>query len=209
LSSQPGLIFLRGSSAAQAASPITESETVIPLEVIADDSVAAESVTGHGVRTFGALRPEGGRYPSTLLVMDASGALVRAQNQTASAAQPVFYVGPGITPPGLPSPGFYPGDVYQFTPAGPVVTKAQTHNVYVNCTADCWGNPPTFQKNLFKSEFIHVVDQYVGSTENRRYRLGASALVTYPVSAPLSDSSDIAAIVHAAELFCSGLVRAR
>jgi len=192
----------QSSSAAQAAGQITEPETVIALEVTADDGVAAGAATGHRVRTYGALRPEGGRHPSTLLVKDGSGSLAKAHNLTNNltplTAQPVFYFGPGITPPGLPSPGFYPDDMYQFTPPGPVVTRAQTHNVYVNCTADCWGTPTTFQKNLFKSEFIHVVDQYVGSTGNRRYTLGTSASVTYPVSAPLNDSSDIASIVHAA-----------
>lgn len=177
----------------------TRSETVIALEVAADDRVAAESATGHRVRTNGALRPEGGRHPSALLVIDESGSLVQTHHLAPSTtAQPVFYVGQGITPPGLPPPGFYPGDMYQFTPPGPVVAKAQIHNLYVNCKPDCWENPVTFQQNLLASEFIHVVDQYVGSTNDQRYMLGTSALVKYAVSAPLSDSGDIASIVHAA-----------
>jgi hypothetical protein len=51
--------------------------------------------------------------------------------------------------------------------------------VYVNlgsspsCStiATCWGNPHGFLHDLGKSDFIYVADQYVGRTEDDRYRV--------------------------------------
>lgn len=46
--------------------------------------------------------------------------------------------------------------------------------IYMNpngaCTiASCWGDPEGFLNDLGKSDFIHVVDQYTGSTADDRY----------------------------------------
>jgi hypothetical protein len=193
-----GLLCGFVSIAAYVAGPASDSEIVVPLNVAAADRVAARATTGHHVHTHGAQSPEGGRHPSIYYVQDNSGLLIKASGQAPSAAQPVFYLGPGVTPPGLPSPGFYPDDMYQFTPPGPVVTTARTHNIYVDKTPDHWGNPGIFQQHLFSSSLIQVVDQYVGSHKEGRYTLGLSAIASYPVSVPLTDSGDIASIVHAA-----------
>ena len=109
------------------------------------------------------------------------------------------------TVPALPAPGFYPADLSN-PGNGPTIQTAQSHPVYVNCATpgphadpgSCWGDPATFLANLGASNFIHVVDQYVGSTANNRYTVGTAGVIQgYPVLAPLGDN-DILNIVHAA-----------
>lgn len=87
---------------------------------------------------------------------------------------------------------------------GPVVRVAEAHAIYLlpngKCPiATCWGNPEEFLLDLRISEFIHITDQYVGTTANDRYGLGAHTKITYtptPKTAPLTDL-DMQAIVHA------------
>jgi hypothetical protein len=96
----------------------------------------------------------------------------------------------------------YPGDFGN--EGGQVVTTAVSHVIYLqrlpdaNCTmATCWGDPEQFLRDLGRSEFIHVVDQYVGASGNQRYTVGFHATVNYTApTGPLLDS-DIAAFVHA------------
>ena len=100
----------------------------------------------------------------------------------------------------VPKPGFYPADVTKLNPYGAVITSAVFDNVYVACAdGSCWGNPTRFQADLLRSEFIHLVDQYVASRANKRYGLGPE--FTAPVSSCTSPSfcsvDDIHAIVHA------------
>jgi hypothetical protein len=62
-----------------------------------------------------------------------------------------------------------------------------------------WGNVGTFLTDLGKSDFIHVVDQYAGSTTDNRYTLGTQFLATYPI--PVNHTlhiADILALAHAA-----------
>ncbi len=113
--------------------------------------------------------------------------------------------GPVVTP--FPTGPRYPGDVtYQ---GGATVERAQSHAIYVlnsftgstGCTqttvAGCWGNPEGFLKNLGKSDFIHVVDQYVGSYDSNRYTTGANAYATFAPLPPILTDADIQALVHA------------
>jgi hypothetical protein len=96
----------------------------------------------------------------------------------------------------VPPPGFYPADLsHPF--GGPVVPSAQSHPVYVDCTSSCWANPALFLSDLGKSTFIHVADQYVGSTTDNRYTLGKVAAISYPILTTLSDN-DVLQIVHSA-----------
>jgi len=94
----------------------------------------------------------------------------------------------------------YPADVVYN--GGAVVEAAEWHNVYMlpngNCPiAQCWGNPAGFLRDLSISEFVHVLDQYIGSEANNRYTLGRHASVDYvPPAVPFTDN-DIIAIVHA------------
>ena len=97
--------------------------------------------------------------------------------------------------PGVPAPGYYPADLTDL--GGPVVTTAKSHPVYVNCTSSCWGHPLTFLGHLQGSTFIHIVDQYVGSTANNRYQQGDPSSITYPVFTALTDN-DILRIAHSA-----------
>jgi hypothetical protein len=118
---------------------------------------------------------------------------------------------PGAGDP-FPAVTRYPGDLeYQ---GGNVVPSVQMHLIYVNlgsspsCStiATCWGNPRRFLSDLGESTFIHVTDQYVGSTENGRYTVSERAIhVTYPTTAnPLTDN-DMIAIVHAVALSLRGI----
>ncbi len=96
----------------------------------------------------------------------------------------------------------YPGDLTFF--GGHVVTSAVSHAIYLqrqpggDCAiATCWGDPEGFLRDLGHSEFIHVIDQYVGIRDANRYTVGFHATVNYQSQAtPLLDS-DIAAFVHA------------
>lgn len=86
---------------------------------------------------------------------------------------------------------------------GAIVRTAEAHPIYLlpngNCLiAQCWGNPEEFLLDLRISEFIHITDQYVGTTANDRYSVGARTKISYkptPKTAPLTDL-DMQAIVH-------------
>jgi len=97
--------------------------------------------------------------------------------------------------PTIPPPGFYPSDLTNPDNAH-FLTSAESNPLYVNCLSGCWGYPADFLMHLSRSGFIHVLDQYTGSTANRRYKLGEGGQVSYPVFAPLSDN-DLLNIVHA------------
>ena len=96
----------------------------------------------------------------------------------------------------------YSGDLtYE---GGHVLTSAVSHAIYLQrqtgsqCTiATCWGDPEGFLRDLGNSDFIHVIDQYVGLHDANRYTVGFHATVKYASQAtPLLDS-DIVAFVHA------------
>jgi hypothetical protein len=99
----------------------------------------------------------------------------------------------------LPKPGFYPADLVFH--GGPVVSSADQDLVYFDCPAGpsaCWGNPAAFLKNLNASAFIHLTDQYVGTTANDRYPLGKSLSVNESLETNVLGQNDILSIVHAA-----------
>jgi hypothetical protein len=99
--------------------------------------------------------------------------------------------------------GFFPADlVYS---GGPVVASLQSHAVYVNSNSNtggcrgvenCWGDPEDFLEDLGRSNFIHLLDQYIGVTRSNRYTVGDHVKVTYP-SGTIFDS-DLINIVHTA-----------
>ena len=96
----------------------------------------------------------------------------------------------------MPSPGFYPADLTD-TSQGPVVARAENHPIYVNTTPAAIGRPGKLLRDLGKRKMVHVVDQYVGRTEDNRYKAGLGALLSYSVSGALQDA-DIETIVHTA-----------
>jgi hypothetical protein len=96
----------------------------------------------------------------------------------------------------------YAGDLsYE---GGHVLTSAVSHAIYLqrqpggDCAiATCWGDPEGFLRDLGNSDFIHVIDQYIGLHDANRYTVGFHATVKYASqSTPLLDS-DIQAVVHA------------
>ena len=98
----------------------------------------------------------------------------------------------------LTGPFFYPGDLA--SGGGPTLATTTFHAVYVNATgsiASNWGNPEGFLRDLNRSTFIHLSDQYVGASENNRYPVGRHARVHYGTPGATLFESDIAAIVHA------------
>jgi hypothetical protein len=95
----------------------------------------------------------------------------------------------------------YPGDLTYA--GGKVLASVVSHAIYLqrqpdgNCSiATCWGNPEGFLHDLGASEFIHLVDGYVGAFGANRYTVGSHATVNFTPSGPLLDT-DIEAIVHA------------
>jgi len=101
--------------------------------------------------------------------------------------------------PSLPKPGFYPADLVNH--GGPVVTLAEQNPVYFDCPAGptaCWRNPTTFLTRLNNSAFIHLTDQYVGTTANYRYPVGPSVKINQTLQTNVLGLNDILSIVHAA-----------
>jgi hypothetical protein len=98
--------------------------------------------------------------------------------------------------PALPSGGFYLTDVSNPN-RNPVVFAAQSHLIYVNHPPAYFGDPATFLTDLGDSDYIHLVDQYVGSSTRHRYTLGRSFNVTYPIPAGnVLTMTDVLNILH-------------
>lgn len=88
------------------------------------------------------------------------------------------------------------------TSGGPVLSSATQYLVFLNCPAGtCWGTPGPAASlaDLNTSDFMHILDQYTGSTVNGRYPVAATAPfnVTTPV-APILYESDLVTALHAA-----------
>jgi hypothetical protein len=97
---------------------------------------------------------------------------------------------------------FYPGDViYQ---GGTTVTSLESHDIYVNCTASCFGYPATFLNHLGNSDLIHVTDQYVGAHASHRYTVGPGGTLQYPVSGPLGPNDFLSIAYAGASVFGTG-----
>lgn len=76
------------------------------------------------------------------------------------------------------SPFFFPADLSKFDPNGAVVPQATLHNIFINQPPSAWGNPVGFLNDLNHSNFIHIVDQYVGVDFDGRYPVGQSFSAT-------------------------------
>jgi hypothetical protein len=92
----------------------------------------------------------------------------------------------------------YPTDLSYL--GGPVVTSLVSHPIYLDASGSLpistWGDPGRFLHDLGKSEFIHLVDGYVGATRNNRYTV-APAVRSMAPSGKLLVDSDIIGLVHA------------
>jgi hypothetical protein len=106
---------------------------------------------------------------------------------------------------GVTSGPRYMGDLHYF--GGPTLTSTQQHSIYLFPTsgcpsvAACWGNPDRFLRDLGRSRFMHITDQYTGLSSNGRYGVGNSyrAGISAPLAQPYTDA-DMLAVVHAAAL---------
>ncbi|KAA6465209.1 hypothetical protein DYQ86_04490 [Acidobacteria bacterium AB60] len=94
--------------------------------------------------------------------------------------------------------GFFPSDL-SHSPSGATVNRAQLHVIYINQPPSHFGNVAQFLSDLGQSDYMHIVDQYVGAHDPGRYTVGTSfqATVTLPPGAPLR-LAGILQIVHAA-----------
>jgi hypothetical protein len=166
-------------------------ESVQSLQVTANDEIAAEDVAAHRVhlhpmRSRAAAR---GRYEDPEVHRGAP----RQEPSETEATSSNFAQ---TTVPGVAPPGFYPADLSN-TKHGKVLTSVQSNNVYVNCAPGCWGTPSTFLSRLAVSNFIHVADEYVGTTANNRYTVGAATSINTALPAKLT-STNILQLVHTA-----------
>jgi hypothetical protein len=107
------------------------------------------------------------------------------------------------TVPSVPAPGFYGEDLVYF--GGAKLMSTKSNPVYVNeascggTVALCWGNPAQFLTDLSNSMFIHLTDQYVGTTTNNRYPASTSATATVQLLVSnVVGQDEILAIVHTA-----------
>jgi hypothetical protein len=145
-------------------------------------AAAATNVKHHALR---AMTPAGQGMSAAAL----------SDPHTASAA-----LAPAAAAPDSGGPR-YPGDLTYL--GGAVIVSMKSHAIYLHpkggCTIEgCWGNPERFLLDLGKSDMIHIVDQYTGSTANNRYTVAEEATnVNYtPPSKPFTDA-DMTALVHA------------
>lgn len=92
---------------------------------------------------------------------------------------------------------------------GPLVTRATSRNVYVNCAsgpASCWGtgslSPATFLRDLNRSSFIGVVDQYLGEEAAGHFRVAElNTTATFAGKTPTATINDVFAILFSASTF--------
>jgi hypothetical protein len=178
------LAALVATFASMAASAQDSSD--LNLRFTAADKAAARLATGRNHHATSRYLPGATAAPRTLLsTVHRSAAAVAATGAAHSSAPPATR---------------YPADVtYQ---GGAVVESAESHAVYMlpngHCEiSSCWGNPEGFLRDLARSDFVHVLDQYAGRTDNNRYTVGRRARVRFtPSGVPLTDN-DILAAVHA------------
>ena len=98
----------------------------------------------------------------------------------------------------ISGPFFYPADLA--SGGGPTLTYSREHAIYVNAPgsiAATWGNPEGFLRDLNRSNFIHLTDQYTGTSDHNRYPVGERARVRYGTPGTTLYTTDIVTIVHA------------
>jgi hypothetical protein len=174
-------------------------ESVVSLQVTANDEIAAQNVEAHHVHLN--LLRSGKTAHVRLNDPDIEGenGAVSAPTEQSPETEPFATA----TVPGVSAPGFYPADLSD-TGHGNVIKSAFSNNVYVNCSSNlatagsCWGTPSTFLGRLASSLFIHITDQYVGTTTNNRYPLGTGTAILDSKLPQTLGLGDISMLVHTA-----------
>lgn len=138
------------------------------------------------------------RALGTLSVTRASAPAIMKKVASAAAYYTPMQGQPRPVMHGLPGGLTKMSTVYDLTNyGGPTVYSESAYDIYVNCgSASCWGAPGTFLGNLASTSFIHLLDQYIGSSANGRYTYAGGYLENYDTSYTLQDQ-DIYNIVHA------------
>ena len=179
-------------------SPVAQAQKAADSEVRDEIKVSQADIAAAANAGPGLFRALPARTPG------AKEALARMHRESAGRAAEkglTQKAAPAAMSNALTGPYFYPADVA--SGGGPTLATARQHALYVNYTgsvASNWGNPERFLKDLNESTFIHLADQYAGSTANDRYPVGEHARVRYPASSNILYESDLAAIAHAAAL---------
>jgi len=101
-----------------------------------------------------------------------------------------------------PSAINYPSDLIDF--GGNVLARATSYDVYVDCASTCFGNPQEFLDDLNNSTYIHIADQYVGTSANGRYAYGGNIGVSVPLFTGYISEDELLAIAHSAAVKYGG-----
>jgi len=123
--------------------------------------------------------------------------LQRQRNAVAPSLRPAPFTD-GDSDDFLFGPHFFPGDLS--SGGGPTLQTTEFHAIYVNAPgsiASTWGNPEGFLRDLNRSTFIQITDQYVGAFGGDRYPVGSHAMVQFGTPGVTLYETDIEAIVHA------------
>jgi len=101
--------------------------------------------------------------------------------------------------PSIAKPGFYPDDVTKSRAQSRGRDDTASSDLCRQCTQSL-GQCGGFLTDLGKSNFVHLVDQYVGATADKRYTLGTSFIApSYPIPPNHTLTIlDVAKLVHAA-----------
>jgi hypothetical protein len=185
-------VFLRFSTAAAQNDTDAARESLVSLQVSANDEIAAADIDTHHVH----LNPIRSHQAAQARFEDPE--IAHGSRNLSNTPGQFQETGTSSvsTIPGVTSPGFYPADLSNPS-HGKVLASAQSNNVYVNCAASCWGTPSNFLARLATSNFIHVTDEYTGVTANNRYTVGTATSINTALPARLS-ASNILQLVHSA-----------
>ena len=114
-------------------SPASAQEQSVQIQVTAND-YAARSPHSR-IHTTGVFRPDGNHDSARTFETDNSGNPVQVTRSSGLQSLAGASSASSAVPP-FTGPGFYPADVAKVTPTGAVITQAQFHDVYINCTGE-------------------------------------------------------------------------
>jgi hypothetical protein len=116
--------------------------------------------------------------------------------EAANQSNPAEAVDPQLI---IPVPSWSPIDLVNLF-SGSTLVHSNQWNVYLGCPMGdetCWGDPERFLTDLNGSKFLHVVDQYVGSTGLKRYPLVGTIVDVSPVVGPVNLTGTLSLLLAA------------
>ena len=158
---------------------------VVPACVFALSAFSSRALAQTNIVPFESITPTPGLHSGPIIPLGTipmRGRDIAPRGSASSASAAVTSNATTYAPAGLRFPGqlsFH---------GGPTLPDAASSSVFVNPTAacppdTCWGDPIGFLQDLGASQFIHLVDQYVGETAPGRYTVGTNFAGSYPPSA--------------------------